>query len=599
MARQEINTGAFLGDRTGDNGRVAFTKVNENFAELYVNHAQTAAEIAAGVTPTNYGYPPGDIRRYGENTTPGTTDMSAAVQAACDVYLAGEAAFVYVAEGFACASDVPDIHSVQLRGPGYIEVGDGRPWWAEPSEFNSTFAVPMTLYLAPGGSNSNSGLSDDFPLLTLQACADILEKLSPLRGFWRIIHAAGTYTVKGQFFGLRNTHAGSPLYISGPAVTAWSQADEPADVNETGGNIPTAIYDGSGQGSSWAIDAQSRTHIIVEDIKFTDWGTKATDSDDGAIRAQNWSSAIAKNCHAWNCTTGAMGRESSYIQTEGGYYNNNRRGCWAIMARYQTGRGATSAGDNAATLFVENSFGLDVWEGGNGHNDYAHFRDNTVQCYIRKGGHSAMNGPTLERTTGTVIGIQVQDGGNYRFDGTQVWTGTHTPRVRQLNFGVHADEVGTNWRCLGAGSLSATSDTDEHVIGSGITVPRECFVGGVTHVNALKITAWGTVANTNSTVTFRLNFNSGAVFSCSLASNATTHNWRCDILVFATTTNGQRSIMNLRRFDSTGTTAVIDDAILQTTEDFTGADQTVTFSVQCANASDAVSVSACLYERLG
>jgi len=43
---------------------------------------RTAAEIAAGVTPTDYAYPPGRIDRYGTNTTPGTTNMASAVQAA-------------------------------------------------------------------------------------------------------------------------------------------------------------------------------------------------------------------------------------------------------------------------------------------------------------------------------------------------------------------------------------------------------------------------------------------------------------------------------------------------------------------------------------
>lgn len=37
---------------------------------------RTAAEIAAGVTPVSYAYEPGDIRRYGTNTTPGTTNMT-------------------------------------------------------------------------------------------------------------------------------------------------------------------------------------------------------------------------------------------------------------------------------------------------------------------------------------------------------------------------------------------------------------------------------------------------------------------------------------------------------------------------------------------
>lgn len=42
-------------------------------------YPQTAAETSAGVTPTYYYYPPGDVRRYGANTTPGTTDMTTAV----------------------------------------------------------------------------------------------------------------------------------------------------------------------------------------------------------------------------------------------------------------------------------------------------------------------------------------------------------------------------------------------------------------------------------------------------------------------------------------------------------------------------------------
>jgi hypothetical protein len=45
-------------------------------------YPQTAAEIAAGVTPTDYGYAPGDVRRYGFNGDGGTTDNTIAFQAA-------------------------------------------------------------------------------------------------------------------------------------------------------------------------------------------------------------------------------------------------------------------------------------------------------------------------------------------------------------------------------------------------------------------------------------------------------------------------------------------------------------------------------------
>lgn len=44
-----------------------------------LTYPQTAAELAAGVTPTNYAYAPGHVYRYGTNTTPGTTDMTAAI----------------------------------------------------------------------------------------------------------------------------------------------------------------------------------------------------------------------------------------------------------------------------------------------------------------------------------------------------------------------------------------------------------------------------------------------------------------------------------------------------------------------------------------
>ncbi len=46
---------------------------------------RTPAETTAGVTPTNYQYPERHALRYGTNTTPGTTDMTAAFQAAIDV----------------------------------------------------------------------------------------------------------------------------------------------------------------------------------------------------------------------------------------------------------------------------------------------------------------------------------------------------------------------------------------------------------------------------------------------------------------------------------------------------------------------------------
>jgi hypothetical protein len=47
-------------------------------------YAQTAAETTAGVTPINYGYVPGDVRRYGADPT-GSADSTTAIQNALNV----------------------------------------------------------------------------------------------------------------------------------------------------------------------------------------------------------------------------------------------------------------------------------------------------------------------------------------------------------------------------------------------------------------------------------------------------------------------------------------------------------------------------------
>ncbi len=47
------------------------------------SRVQTSAEKAAGITPTNYAYPPGDVRRYGA-ALDGVTDDTAALIAATE-----------------------------------------------------------------------------------------------------------------------------------------------------------------------------------------------------------------------------------------------------------------------------------------------------------------------------------------------------------------------------------------------------------------------------------------------------------------------------------------------------------------------------------
>lgn len=67
---------------------------------------RSAAEIAAGVTPVNYAYVPGIVDRYGTNTTPGTTDMTAAINAANSVAAQGGPTITFLNEVYAVASSL-------------------------------------------------------------------------------------------------------------------------------------------------------------------------------------------------------------------------------------------------------------------------------------------------------------------------------------------------------------------------------------------------------------------------------------------------------------------------------------------------------------
>lgn len=75
-------------------------------------YARTAAEIAASVTPTNFSYPPGDMRRYGVDLT-GATDSTSAMQN-CINSSAG--AFVYLPNGIYKFTSVTGIENMRMTG---------------------------------------------------------------------------------------------------------------------------------------------------------------------------------------------------------------------------------------------------------------------------------------------------------------------------------------------------------------------------------------------------------------------------------------------------------------------------------------------------
>jgi len=101
---------------------------------------RTAAEIAASVTPVNYYHAPGNVLRYGTNTTPGTTDMTAAVQAAIDSNY-----YVYFPNGTYLIDTVTLRTGTVLHGDGFVSI---------IKQNTTTGASYGTLYANSGSSSA-------------------------------------------------------------------------------------------------------------------------------------------------------------------------------------------------------------------------------------------------------------------------------------------------------------------------------------------------------------------------------------------------------------------------------------------------------------
>lgn len=86
---------------------------------------QTEAEIAAGITPSDYSYPPGDPNRYGADPT-GTSDSTAALQAAFDsVRATGDAVVigdgVYRINGTVTSGPIDNKHTTVIGLGGTLK----------------------------------------------------------------------------------------------------------------------------------------------------------------------------------------------------------------------------------------------------------------------------------------------------------------------------------------------------------------------------------------------------------------------------------------------------------------------------------------------
>ena len=134
-------------------------------------YARTAAEVAIGVTPTNLAYPAGYVYRYGTNTTPGTTDMTSAINTCANVCRQGNYTLQLPPETCLVSSSL-DFSRIGVIGAGSVF---GGPYHiqANSSQFDvitSTGEMVLFNVRADGGWDGvSTGQSGD--ILSLKATA--------------------------------------------------------------------------------------------------------------------------------------------------------------------------------------------------------------------------------------------------------------------------------------------------------------------------------------------------------------------------------------------------------------------------------------------
>ncbi|MDF2724380.1 MAG: hypothetical protein K0Q59_4055 [Paenibacillus sp.] len=227
----------------------------------------------------------------------GSTDDSAAIQAAVDCGAASGAFLLWPAGDYVTTTSIAGFHALRHEGPGRIVRGMD-VWPVRPET-----AATRRLYVDPAGDDGNDGLSSSEPMLTLAAARDRTEAQTGRNvGFHRIVLAPGTYA--GGFGTLQSLVMGDrPIYVDGPAVGGHP-------------NVPTAIVDMAATPGEYAFCAGVYTYMVVSNVKVIN-------ATSGTAFYANGGTLSLSNCHTKNCRQAGAANGVGRLTVNGGLYDGS------------------------------------------------------------------------------------------------------------------------------------------------------------------------------------------------------------------------------------------------------------------------------------
>ncbi len=295
-----------VGDYPVDNITAALTATEVGTA-LY---PATTAETSAGVTIVDLQYPPGDIRRYQTNTTPGTTNMQTGMQ---DAYDSGADTVIYQSETYLISTDVTATADVVVKGNGAIITGDGSLKFQGTSSDNVTAVA------------TQAEIGDQTVVLNA-AGGIVANDLIRFRD-----------TVDNSFSPYNTTDRGGEMHrvssISGANVTLVGRLEAQYPVTTTQVDIISPIKIGGG-------NFRKETNITTTDQpisldRVADSKLSGVQAYGGELRAWEIESCFnvrVENCEGV-CTAAAVGfqyglsfSQSQGVVVDGGYFYGTRHG---------------------------------------------------------------------------------------------------------------------------------------------------------------------------------------------------------------------------------------------------------------------------------
>ncbi len=307
----------------------------------------------------------------------GTVNDTAAVTAAVAEAYSLDRELYWPAGGgafgtYLLTASIPNFHDVQHVGPGVVHHTGGTDFYVDPSLNPGKTNV---LYVSTAGDDTNDGLDDAYPMLTVQHAAAMIYRYSYGDVTWKIQFAAGTYSVTYATFS-RAFPSPSRVQFLGGSVAAGVQ--------------PTTIFEAAGYGVGTGVSGlyfQGGIRVQVSNINFRNYRTNASPSAtslSAGLLCDGRSEMYTFNVWTDGSDQGVYVTNGSQIRMEAGRHGfNSVNGCSVQLIRHCQGSigyngSAADITGATGTAFIGGQYGVQLQEFSMSHTDNCYYEAQTL-----------------------------------------------------------------------------------------------------------------------------------------------------------------------------------------------------------------------------